>query len=557
MKTVKLLLIITLIFTCSGIFATTVHQWEVYRLTFHAKKNYQNPYLLIPASDGKNLLEVHFKGSGGDAEGHQLTISGCWNGGDEWIVNFTAPYSGSWEYISESPDKGLDRKKGKLEVIKWTEAELQANPTRRGFIQVHPEDASGTHYFEYADGTPFLWIGDTWWNWTDNRIHLETFKKLVDNRAEKGFNIGQLFVPGNGWGQISSLLDSTFTQLDPEHVKKVEDMIRYANSKGITVWIHGWWSRKNLNETVGEEKIKRWWSYLIDRFGAYNVIWVLAGEYNMYNYGGFPLEFWKELGQFVKQEDPYTRIVSVHSTPPFWDGGAEAPQWSTGDVLHQENWLDYNQSQVGHGRYANEMIPKVIEENYAGKPAKPIVITEPWYEFVEGNPTGRDIRLAAWGAILSGAAGHTYGGGHVWRASTPETGADSGDAWPKESGFERTTYDYEGAVSMGIMSKFFSNIDWWNMQPHAALITDSPQPFCLAIPGKEYVIYLRYGGYMTVKLNAQSNGQYSYYFMNPATGEKSQVKDVHGAESIHLTCPGMYPGSKKVRDWVIYIKKMD
>ena len=163
--------------------------------------------------------------------------------------------------------------------------------------------------------------------------------------------------------------------------------------------------------------MERWWRYLVHRFGAYNVIWVLAGEYNMNNYGGFSLDFWKDLGKLVKNEDPYERIISVHNTPPFWDGGAEAPQWSTGSVLHQEPWLDYNQSQVGHGKFANEMIPSIISEDYYRKPSKPVVVTEPWYEFIEGNPSGMDIRFAAWSAILSGAAGHTYGGGHVWLAS--------------------------------------------------------------------------------------------------------------------------------------------
>jgi hypothetical protein len=69
---------------------------------------------------------------------------------------------------------------------------------------------------------------------------------------------------------------------------------------------------------------------------------------------------------------------------------------------------------------ANEMIPPIIRKSYAASPPKPIVVTEPWYEFVEGNPTGRDVRFAAWSAILSGAAGHTYGGGHVWLAHVPE-----------------------------------------------------------------------------------------------------------------------------------------
>jgi len=260
-------------------------------------------------------------------------------------------------------------------VVAWTDEEKKLNPTRHGLIVVKKDGENAGHYFEYSDGQPVLWIGDTWWNWTDNRIHLETFKQLVDNRAAKGFNIGQLFVPGNGWGRESSLLDETYTILDTEHARKVEEMIRYANSKGITVWIHGWWSRPNLNTEIGAEKMQRWWRYLVHRFGAYNVIWVLAGEYNMNNYGGFKLDFWKDLGKLIKQEDPYERITSLHNTPPFWDGGAEAPQWATGKIMHQEAWLDYNQSQVGHGKYANEMIPQVGTEEINSKPTKPNGVT--------------------------------------------------------------------------------------------------------------------------------------------------------------------------------------
>jgi len=28
-------------------------------------------------------------------------------------------------------------------------------------------------------------------------------------------------------------------------------------------------------------------------------------------------------------------------------------------------------------------------------PPKPVVVTEPWYEFIEGNPTAMDVRFAA------------------------------------------------------------------------------------------------------------------------------------------------------------------
>jgi hypothetical protein len=334
-------------------------------------------------------------------------------------------------------------------------------------------------------------------------------------------------------------------------------MIQYANSKGITVWIHGWWSRENMDKNIGAEKMRRWWRYLVHRFGAYNVVWVLAGEYNMYNYGGFPLDFWKGLGQMIKDEDPYERIVGVHNTPPFWSGGADAPQWGTGSVLHQEKWLDYNQIQVGHGKYANEMIPLVVMEEYDRDPAKPVVVTEPWYEFIEGNPTGMDIRFAAWSAILSGAAGHTYGGGHVWLASVPEAPGGPGN-WPYEKGFERTTFDYEGAVSMKHLASFFRDIEWWKMAPHPELVMEYPQPFCLADPGREYVLYLRYSGTVKLKMEGEAaKGTYVYRWYNPGTGKYSEEKKISGNDVLSFSCPESYPAVVDYRDWVLHLKKAE
>ena len=530
----------------------TVHQWEVFTLSMKSGRSYTNPYQDIPVTRGNDLLKVTFRGTGGNALNKEVTIVGFWTGGKEWRVNFAAPESGSWTYSSSSTDRSLNGIKGKIEVIPWTDAEKAANPARHGFVRVNKKGPEAGHYFEYSDGTPFLWIGDTWWNWTDIRIRPETFKQLVDDRAGKGFNVGQLFVPGNGWGRESSLLDETYTIPDTAHLQKTEQMIRYANSKGITVWIHGWWSRKDMDKSVGREKMIRWWRYLVHRFSAYNVIWVLAGEYNMYDYGGLGVGFWKDLGQLIKDEDPYERIVSLHNTPPFWDGGADAPQWSTTEILHQEPWLDYNQSQVGHGKFANEMIPSVIREAYNMKPAKPIVVTESWYEFREGNAPAMDIRFAAWSSILSGAAGHTYGGGHVWLASVPEAPSD-GAPWPYEKGFANTTYDYQGAKSIMHLATFFRNVTWWKMSPHPELVKEYPQPLCLADPGKEYIVYLRYGGTVKVDLST-SSGELFYQWFDPSSGKLSDKIQVKGEGIKEFNSPGGYPESPEYKDWVLYIR---
>lgn len=542
-----------LAFAAVTLYGQTCHPWEVVKLTFDSQNEYQDPYLDIPIQKGKDLLTVTFTGVAGEAMGKELTLVGCWNGGQNWLVNFAPPLAGEWQYITHSSDAGLAGKKGTIEVTDWQQADLLDNPVRNGFVQVRKSGSQPGHYFEYTNGVPFLWIGDTWWNWTKRSIAFSSFQQLVDDRAKKGFTIGQLFVPGNAWGSESTVHNRDYSSIDAGHMQHIEKMISYANSKGITVWVHAWWSREDMDERIGAEKMLRWWRYLVHRLGAYNVVWVLAGEYNMHGNGGYDLGFWKQMGAMIEAEDPYNRIISLHNTPPFWSGGADAPQWSTGEVLHDAAWLDYNQSQVGHGKYANEMIPRVVTAEYQRVPPKPIVVTEPWYEFEEGNPTGMDIRLAAWGSILSGAAGHTYGGGHIWLAHVPESPAGGGP-WPLEKSFERNTLDYEGAVSMQYLAAFFDDVEWWKMAPHPELISDYPQPFCLADPGHAYVIYARYGGSLKLDMSAGSGNEFRYYWYNPGTGEKYASRVFLASGTQYFACPESYPAVTEYRDWVLYVE---
>jgi hypothetical protein len=165
--------------------------------------------------------------------------------------------------------------------------------------------------------------------------------------------------------------------------------------------------------------------------------------------------------------------------------------------------------------------------------------------------------LAAWSAILSGAAGHTYGGGHVWLASVPET-PGGGNTWPYEKGFERTTYDYEGAMSMKYLSTFFKNIEWWNMSPRPDLVKEYPQPFCLADPGNEYVLYLRYGGIVKLSMDARAASHiYSFRWYEPGTGKFYNERTVSGKELLLFTCPESYPGTLALKDFVLHVKRVE
>ena len=68
---------------------------------------------------------------------------------------------GEWRWkVAATPadDAGLNGGAGVLRAVAWSEAEINANPNRRGFVRASPNG----HALVYADGSPFFLLGDTW-----------------------------------------------------------------------------------------------------------------------------------------------------------------------------------------------------------------------------------------------------------------------------------------------------------------------------------------------------------------------------------------------------------
>ncbi|MEO0292644.1 MAG: DUF4038 domain-containing protein [candidate division WOR-3 bacterium] len=126
-----------------------VHLWEVQELIFNAEKDYENPYVEVE-------FWIDLKGPN-----FSKRIYGFWNGGDTFVVRFVATEPGKWKWKSGSnqlSDRGLNNHKGEFYAVDWSLEEKIQNPNRRGFIRT----SSGGHALQYADGTPFFLIGDTW-----------------------------------------------------------------------------------------------------------------------------------------------------------------------------------------------------------------------------------------------------------------------------------------------------------------------------------------------------------------------------------------------------------
>jgi len=149
-KSKKFKLSLILLFCVNAVFA--VHVFEVVEVTFTGNNKYDNPY-----------LDVNFDVTLNGPDGKTYTIPTFWDGENIWKARLVATEPGNWNWTTgsgQTNDSGLDDKSGSFTAKAWTEAEKEVNSNRRGFIRIAPNNRT----LEYADGTPFFLIGDTWWS---------------------------------------------------------------------------------------------------------------------------------------------------------------------------------------------------------------------------------------------------------------------------------------------------------------------------------------------------------------------------------------------------------
>jgi hypothetical protein len=129
---------------------TEVGVWETVEVALEAARDYANPYVDCE-------VWVILRGP----DGSTRRVWGFWDGGRTFRVRMTGVLPGQWEWQSHSDpqDAGLAGRSGSFTARAWSEEEKRENPNRRGFIR---PTASGRAW-EYADGTPFYMLADTWW----------------------------------------------------------------------------------------------------------------------------------------------------------------------------------------------------------------------------------------------------------------------------------------------------------------------------------------------------------------------------------------------------------
>jgi len=230
--------------------------WEMVEIELKAEKFYDNYY-----TDVTVWVELN-------GPGFSKRIYGFWDGDNLFKVRVVATNPGDWNWISGSNhpgDAGLNNIKGSFTAKNWTEKEIQENPNRRGFIRSTPNG----HALQYADGTPYFMIGDTWLAGSTWRLPFRNaitsddyipgpgigFEDAVMYRKKQGFNSVSMIAAFPNWE--SDYNPSTFADSNGIFLRNawekfgydVSDAPGFDASGGLSYW--GSFTSKDMRDEFG------------------------------------------------------------------------------------------------------------------------------------------------------------------------------------------------------------------------------------------------------------------------------------------------------------------
>jgi Protein of unknown function (DUF4038)/Domain of unknown function (DUF5060) len=521
---------------------TAAEQWAVFETSFTSDRKYKNPFLDVQ-------VDVIFQSGG-----QQWLVPAFWSGGDKWTVRFAPPVQGNFTFQVKCSDPSNKTMNGAAQSLHVT-AYSGDNPLlKHGPLRI----STDKRHFEHADGTPFFWLGDTWWKNLCKRMPWEDFQELTADRKAKGFNVVQIVCgpyPDEGFLEPRLANEGglpyesiSFDRVNPKYFDSADRRLKHLVDAGIAPAIVGAWGRGDCNsmEAIGPAGLKRHWRYLVARYSAYPVFWILAGEIpEATKWGQGP---WSEVATYLRGIDPHHRPLTCHTI----HGRRGAP----GD----EHVIDFDMVGGNHDeRIAVDMkTVEIVSTACSREPTMPVLVGETCYEGHMQQGFGDVQRRIFWGSILSGAAGHTYGAAGIWHASVEGDPGCASAAFGGSRVYDWTTWregmGYPGATQLGIGKKLLEQYPWSRFESHPEWVEEGC--FAAGIPGEVRFIYQpRRGIYNwngTVVKNLEPGVRYTAFYFDPATGRRFDQGIVEALTGEYQT-----KGLPSPQDWVLVLAKSE
>ncbi len=522
----------------------SVPKWGRFETTLESSTNYPNP-----TQDAK--VGVLFEAPSGKS----YRAYGFWDGGHTWRLRFSPDETGKWSYrtaCSDTSNAGLQNQSG---TFQCTAAEKKTRFTEHGPLKVSPDG----RYLMHEDGTPFFWLADTAWNGPLLSSD-EDWNYYLKERTRQKFDAVQFVT--TQWraapdGDRQKHLAYTGTDklvINPEFFQRLDKKIDALNEAGllavpVMLWDIAGGSNPKINPGVSlpDDQAVLLARYMVGRWGANAVVWILAGDGN---YRGEKAARWKRIGRAVFEGLPHAP-VTMHP------GGM---QWVWKE-FKDEDWYDIVGYQSGHGDDDNTLkwlIEGPMTEDYARLPHRPFINLEPPYEGHLGYQSKKPLsaehvrRALYWSLLNAPTAGVSYGAHGVW-------GWDDGTKPPTDHPNTGTPKPWKEALKMPAAEQmphlydFFASVDWWRLSPASMFIVNQPgkqDPRKFIAAGRTYpndlmVIYVPEDRTVEVKLDAMPPSPQVTWF-NPRTGEKSPAVGVVTTSTCQFPSPAE-------GDWILYM----
>jgi len=507
-------------------------QHRVSEFTFFPNRKHPEPWKTVD-------LAVIFQGP----KGGTRTVGGFWDG-ETWKVRFTPPHPGEWKYVTRCrQDEGLGGRTGRFVVHPAS----GATPLQRrgGILRV----LDNGHHLSYADGTPMFFVGESCSNFdvvpprgADGRAaasdpELDSDQKyFLDRRESQGFNAQQRLL---GRGFRDGKLDLGF-------YRAVDREIEYANESGM-VWLLTAGAKSTQGRTL--EQWKTIWRYLIARYGAHDVIWSLFWEYDATRdrneqVANNAVAF--ALGQFVKDNDPHGRLVSLFPWAHAVRGANRGAEWD-------REWLDFISIQHGHGQWPTR---KLYVTAFGRTPPKPVIDLEANYEGIyRGHKPppvpGWKQREIQWQMAQSGNAGVGYGAHGVW--NHVKNFADApGANWGPNAILWWQAVEFEAAWDMRHLRATYESLNFSALRPFAH-VSDPRAAIVTSDGSKTFVVYFYRSETKRkdVALTDVPDGRFRMEWRNPRTGAVTPLAGAAAATGGRAVLPR--PPDKQ--DWVLVLRR--
>jgi len=389
------------------------------------------------------------------------------------------------------------------------------------------------------NGKTFFWMADTAWELI-HRLNKKEILHFLETRRKQKFNIIQTVILAELDGLQTPnanndlpLKDNDPTKPNESYFRYVDFVIEAAYKKGLYLGLLPTWGDK-LTKMWGvgpvifnEENAFFYGEFLGKRYKDFtNILWILGGDRPAIHENIDYRPIWRAMATGLDKGSNRKVFKSYHPC-----GGHSSSEW-----LQNEDWLDMNMIQSGHGAGRDFPTWGMITKDLSLEPKKPTLDGETNYEDHPVNPWPKweskngyfrdhDVRKQLYRSVFAGGCGVTYGHHHVWQMyDTNRNVCNNGDEFiPWYKAIQRPA-SWQVRYLRSLMESF----DISKRIPDQSLIpfnSEKNDEHCRAMrdeDGRWAMIYLPLPLPVTVDLSKLNSNKIKVSWFNPVTGKKTE-----------------------------------